>query len=140
MKRKSLRVRSLCIHLEENFTLRPHFICILFAMMIMGITRLFAQPTNDDCSTAIVISCGDTLSGTTIDGLPDAVGLCGTSATAPGVFYAFTGTGESITVSLCSANTNFDTKLSVFEGDCASLICVDGNDDACALVSEVTFT
>ncbi len=100
----------------------------------------FAQaPANDECANATDILCGETLSGTTIGAAADAVGTCGTSATAPGVFYSFFGTGDNITVSLCSPNTDYDTKLSVFEGSCAGLVCVDGNDDACGLISEVTF-
>ncbi len=95
---------------------------------------------NDECADAIVIGCGETMSGTTTDAIADAVGLCGTSATAPGVFYTFIGTGDAITVSLCGAGTDYDSKLGVFEGDCAGLICVDGNDDFCSLASEVTFT
>ena len=32
-------------------------------------------------------------------------------------------------VSLCDDSTNYDTKLSVFSGDCDNLVCVGGNDD-----------
>lgn len=115
-------------------------ICSLFILITAGTSNLFAQPANDDCASAIAIACGETLSGTTIDGVADPVGFCGTDATASGVFYTFTGTGEDIIVSLCS-NTDYDSKLSIFEGDCDSLICVGGNDDnfACTPASEVSF-
>jgi len=32
-------------------------------------------------------------------------------------------------VSTCTNETNFDTALTVYEGDCSSLKCVDGRDD-----------
>ena len=47
-------------------------------------------------------------------------------------------------VSLCSAQTNYDTQLSVFTGSCFGLLCVDGNDDGadegCGLSSSLEFT
>jgi len=126
----------LCIH---NETLRDISLLIVSGILMLLSMSLLAQPANDDCQAAIPIACGETISGTTIDAQADAVDVCNVSATAPGVFYSFTGTGEETTVSLCSANTDYDTKLSIFQGDCNSLICLDGNDDACGLVSEVTF-
>ena len=48
-----------------------------------------------------------------------------------------------MTLSTCSAGTNYDTKLSVFSGSCGSLVCIDGDDDhTCThtnLHSEVSF-
>jgi hypothetical protein len=34
-----------------------------------------------------------------------------------------------MTANTCSPNTNYDTKISVFEGSCGGLVCVGGNDD-----------
>ncbi len=105
---------------------------------------------NDICQDALPISCGETVSGTTINATDDAYVApdCGTATvTTPGVWYVYedtTGLVTDITVSLCNGSTAFDTKLSVFTGDCNTppLTCVDGNDDACGtggLVSEVSF-
>ncbi len=125
-----------CIQQQKFlFKISVSFFFISFFLL----SKVFAVPPNDDCSNAILIECGETLFGTTVDATPTAVGLCGTSATAPGVFYSFVGTGQSITVSLCGGGTDYDTKLGVFEGDCQNLICVGGNDDFCGLASEVTF-
>jgi hypothetical protein len=45
-------------------------------------------------------------------------------------------------VSLCSDITDFDTQITVYEGDCYGLFCVGGNDDVvdanCNLLSEVS--
>jgi len=37
--------------------------------------------------------------------------------------------GDCVEFTTCSPNTNYDSKLSVYEGTCAAPICVDGNDD-----------
>lgn len=113
-----------------------------FVFTLMGYSA-FAQPANDLCANATAISCGQTLSGTTINATFDNAGSCSVSNTAPGVWYKITGTGAGITLSTCSA-VGYDTKLSVFSGSCGSLVCVSGNDDdfACSfssLRSKVTF-
>jgi hypothetical protein len=84
---------------------------------------------NDACAGAEPISCGETVSGTTTGATFDDVGTCGTSNTAPGVWYAFTGTGDFIGLTTCNPGTDYDTKLSVFTGSCGGLVCVDGDDD-----------
>jgi hypothetical protein len=88
-------------------------------------------PANDLCADAISLACGDVVSGNTDLASADAsLSTCGTSlSSAPGLWYAYTGTGEDVTVSTCSPNTTLDTKLGVFSGDCNTLVCVDGNDD-----------
>ena len=101
---------------------------------------------NDLCDGAIAISCGDSISGTTISATVDDPALapdCGAAVDSPGVWYSLTddsGLAGDITVSLCNG-TAFDTKLSVYTGDCSAppLTCVTANDDSCGLQSEVTF-
>jgi len=94
-------------------------------------SSICAPPLNDLCANAEVIECGDVVSGNTeLAAAETGLGTCGTSlGTAPGVWYTYVGTGEDVTVSTCSANTTFDTKLGVFSGDCNALVCVGGNDD-----------
>ena len=85
---------------------------------------------NDACSGAVAISCGETVSGSTTGATFDGAAFCGTSNTAPGVWYTLTSQeAQGIILTTCSPNTNYDTKISVFEGSCGGLVCVDGDDD-----------
>jgi len=88
-----------------------------------------AGPANDDCAGAEPISCGQSISGSTSAATPDYASFCGTSNTAPGVWYTFPGDGNCVTLSTCNAGTSYDTKLTVYEGTCGTLTCVAGNDD-----------
>jgi hypothetical protein len=83
---------------------------------------------NDDCPNAEPIEPGDIISGTTIEAAFDSVGFCGTSNTAPGVWYKIVGNGDLFIASTCN-DADYDTKISVFEGSCGTLACVTGNDD-----------
>ncbi len=98
------------------------------------------------CLAATPISCGGTVSGTTVGGTTNAsLGTCTTSLTsAPGRWHTFTSpTGQVVTLTTCAA-VGFDTKLGVFGGSCGNLSCIAGNDDATCtfsgLRSRVTFT
>ncbi|MGB5050169.1 MAG: hypothetical protein WBO46_14590, partial [Caldilineaceae bacterium] len=97
---------------------------------------------NDDCSGAIAVSCGGSVSGSTVGATVDSgAPVCGPAITSPGVWYKFndnSGLPGDITLSLCNG-TDFDSKISVYSGTCAALVCVGGNDDACGLQSEITF-
>jgi hypothetical protein len=95
-------------------------------------------PPNDLCANAIALDCGSTVDGTTVLATFDNVGTCGTSNTAPGVWYTVAGTGRPIIVSTCIA-ASYDSKISVFSGSCGAFVCVGGNDDFCGLRSQVTF-
>jgi hypothetical protein len=71
------------------------------------------------------------------------VPACGTSISAPGVWYVVQGTGFTMEVNTCHASSNYDTKLNVYSGSCDALVCVGGNDDAACpfnnLFSRVTW-
>ena len=99
-----------------------------------------AAPPNDLVCNATPISCGQLISGTTVNATNSGTGengFCGVSQTQPGVWYKITGTGQIMTAYLC--NTVWDSKISVFSGtSCSSLTCVGGNDDygpTCATTS-----
>ena len=100
-------------------------------------------PTNDTCLTAESISCGDVKTGdTTLASVAQTLESCnGVSLnTAPGVWYAFEGTGDEIFVTVDTNGSSYDTKLGVFTGDCGALTCVDGDDDGGeGLQSELSF-
>jgi hypothetical protein len=84
-------------------------------------------PENDLCDDAIPLECGETVSGTTIHATLDDAGFCGTSNTAPGVWYSVQHAGKLI-ASTCN-QADYDTKLSVYGGICDELECVGGRDD-----------
>jgi hypothetical protein len=90
-----------------------------------------AAPINDLVCNATPISCGQNISGTTVNATNSGVGengFCNVSQTQPGVWYVVSGNGQQMTASLCA--TAWDSKISVFSGpNCSSLTCVGGNDD-----------
>ncbi|MDX1462352.1 MAG: T9SS type A sorting domain-containing protein, partial [Marinirhabdus sp.] len=99
-------------------------------------------PENDFCSGALPIACGDTVTGTTDEATLDTAPVCVTDITAPGVWYVFDDTSGLITdytLSMCDGNTNYDSKITVYSGDCGALVCEIDNDDSCGLQSEVSF-
>lgn len=83
---------------------------------------------NDLCKDALPISCDVTVSGLTTNATFDNVGTCGTSNTAPGVWYTFEATKDFVELSTCN-QASYDTKISLFTGSCDALVCVGGQDD-----------
>ena len=57
----------------------------------------------------------------------------------PGVWYTVSGISGQITVDTCSSSSDFDTKISVFQGSCGVLTCVDGNDDSIQYAFNIYF-
>jgi len=78
-------------------------------------------PANDLChnATPLVVPSGGSLdvAGTTTAATFDGVPFCGTSNTAPGVWYSVTGNGHTMTASTCG-EADFNTKISVLCPDC----------------------
>ncbi|OWY25213.1 T9SS C-terminal target domain-containing protein [Sphingobacteriales bacterium UPWRP_1] len=95
------------------------------------LTYTCAPPINDNCASALPITCGGSVTGQTLTATADAAaGTCVTPLnTAPGVWYSFVGNGSFVTATTCNAATTFDTKLGVFTGTCAAPVCLTGNDD-----------
>jgi outer membrane murein-binding lipoprotein Lpp len=108
---------------------------LMCCLCLTATHKASAQPPNDDCGDAILVDVGSVTAGMTIGATFDNVGFCGTSNTAPGVWYRVVGTGESSTASTCNdgndstGSADYDTKISVFSGDCGNLTCVTGVDD-----------
>lgn len=96
-------------------------------------------PPNDACTNAIPISIPGSQVSSTANATIDAAPACIDSINSPGVWYTVTGDGTTLTASLCNGVANYDTRLSIFTGDCSTLTCVDGNDDFCGLVSSVSW-
>jgi hypothetical protein len=99
-------------------------------------------PANDDCSLALAATCGGSVMGDTTFATVDSVPTCGPPITGKGVWYTITGTGFNITATTCDPATTYDTRLTVFSGTCASLVCVadDDDDGTCANPTRSTVT
>lgn len=78
-----------------------------------------AQPPNDACADAAVLSCGTSnLSGTTVGAVQGPVDPAGCAARY-GVWYSFTGDGQSTTIS--STASGWDHEMVIYSGACGSL-------------------
>jgi hypothetical protein len=99
-------------------------------------------PPNDDCEDAEPLEVGpgqkDCRDGTTINANVDPF-ECETPTTAPGVWYKVIGTGNTMTATTCEdwppAGADYDSKISVFCGDCPvaeeSDCCIDNGTPGC---------
>lgn len=98
-------------------------------------------PANDLCTGATLLSIPSNTIGNTTNATVDSnVPVCGYSQiSSPGVWYRVVGNGRTLTASLCSVGTAYDTKLSVFCGSCTQLVCIENNDDDCGTASEVAW-
>ncbi|MCB0793071.1 MAG: T9SS type A sorting domain-containing protein [Flavobacteriales bacterium] len=105
----------------------------------LGSFSYTCPPPNDDCASAIAVSCNSVTLGSTTGATfdADALASCGTTSGAPGVWYTVTGSGGDMTVSLCGSS--YDTKLHIYTGSCGGFVCEGGNDDDCGLQSQVTW-
>lgn len=119
-----------------NF-LRPYFF-FLSMLLVAAPGRLIAQtPPNDLCADAASVACATDpfgVSGNNTGATPTSAPSC--SGVTPGsnaVWYSIIGNGGLIQLDTCSPLTNFDTRISVYTGDCsneAGMSCVVANDDA----------
>lgn len=108
---------------------------------IFWLSTTCAAPQNDVCANATPISCGNTVQGSTL-----LAGIDGPLTTCEGdgfsyaadVWYRVVGNGQDLTASLCSSL--YDTKIDIYESDCANYSCVAFDDDFCVPGSQVTWT
>jgi hypothetical protein len=96
----------------------------------------FTPVGNDPCSGAIPVTCGSSVTGSTVGATFDTVPLCGGGNDA-GVWYSLVGANQTITASLCGSA--YDTFISVYSGSCAGLTCSAFNDNSCGTQSQVTW-
>jgi hypothetical protein len=82
--------------------------------------------TNDPAETAISITCGEFLSGSTVGATEDVeASLCAGGVTGPGVWYRITGTGGAMAVDACNCGDGAEHTVSVLTGACPrALDCV----------------
>jgi hypothetical protein len=94
-----------------------------------------AQPQiNDTCDNAINIECGDVIVGETIT----ATDTGGNSSTD--IYYNYTGEGQEewVTLSLCDGNTNYNSRLLVYD-NCDFNELLSENVNFCGVQSQLTF-
>ncbi len=112
-----------------------------FALMVFlfmwGTAKTSAQsqaPSNDLCSGAININCGQTINGSTEFATADDVSLCSDDFTAaePGVWFTHVGVGANVRLRLNERENPgaWDTFLAVYTGSCGDLTCVTYDDDS----------
>lgn len=88
-------------------------------------------PENDECTGAIPLSCGETITGNTSYATFDAdAPFCDTEHTSKGVWYTVVGDGSTITASMCGGRV-YDARMTVYTGSCDTLVCVGADDDGC---------
>ena len=137
----------------------PTFLTFVLGMLVVSaffpMTTLAQTPPNDICDNALDFSDNIMASGTsdeiiqyggsTIEATDDDPNLCGdTSASKRGVWYLYQNNSIPedstvvVTVSTCTDVTDFDTALTLYQGFCNSLQCINGvdNDPECGLGSE----
>jgi hypothetical protein len=94
---------------------------------------------NDGCQGAIALDLAGgsaIIEGTTAEGASvDPENADCSASTAPGLWYTAEGLGGAMSASLCGSA--YDTKLSVYTGECGAVTCLQGNDDSCGLQSVV---
>jgi len=120
---------------------------LLISLIFCVSCSAFSQvPPNDLCENAIEFFCGQGLpfsfQGSTI-GATDDSGVapeCWGVTTESGVWYVVRDPGEWIIYLDTCAGTDFDTKISVYKGDCSSLVCVIAADDSIVCGDDETHT
>ncbi len=93
-----------------------------------------APPVNDQCNGAINLTCGTTITGSTLtaSGLNDITGCGAANATSPiALWYYYLGDSTNLSLATCGGTTNFNTQIAVWKAtSCAGpFTCVAGNDD-----------
>jgi len=105
--------------------------------------QIVPRPSNDLCSNAIALTCGGTISGTTVNS--SAIGIppnCFGVVPAYGVWFTYSNpVSQFVTLSTNNANTNFDSRLAVYSspGGCTAFLCVASNDDPGGPFATVNF-
>ena len=111
----------------------------------MIIHKHTATPNPTVSASSTPISCNTSQTSSTSGLAPANIAVCGESIESIGIggakWYKLTGVtaGQTVTITTCSATTNFDTQLSVWGDKATSSTCIGGNDDDCGLQSTVSF-
>ncbi len=88
-------------------------------------------PANDYCTDAVAVCPGALVSGSTLGATNDGTSSCGSSTTAPDVWYSYTPESSgTATIDLCSGAT-YDTVISLHTGCPGSSTQLECDDDGC---------
>lgn len=96
---------------------------------------------NDSCQAAATLDVtpakyfGSTLSAA----MSTSIECAGSDGETIALWYTFAGTGETVTFSTCSNQTDFHTDITVFSGSCSMLSCVANAHDICGSKSGIGF-
>ncbi|MBL7942901.1 MAG: hypothetical protein JNM00_09050, partial [Flavobacteriales bacterium] len=117
--------------------LAPRFSLVLLLSFLYP--SLFSQ-VNVSCNNAIPVLCGESHIGLTAGTGWDGVNVCGTEGTSGQRWYTFTATMDGFAIlDLQNDDTNFDTQVHIYTGDCDNLICHAQNDDFFGLQSYIEY-
>jgi hypothetical protein len=103
------------------------------AFGVEGSGNLTITCAPDTCENASPVAVDTVVEGSTANtSVNDNVGPdCGLGPVdSPGVWYSVSGTGGLMTASLCGGS-DYDTRLTVYEGGCFGLSCVADANDSC---------
>ncbi len=91
-------------------------------------TTLAPGPANSLCANAVTVTCGQLVTGTTVNATGDPNAPFPACGRGGAVFYQFTGTGDVVVASLCNPGTALRPALiDVYTGTCTNLSCVSGS-------------
>ena len=98
-----------------------------------------STPGNDICSFAEPISIGTSVQAFTPFASNNNPDLCGDvqPASSGGIWFSIVGNGDLLTATTCMPETDYDTQISIFSGDCSNLVCLAGNDDQGGLLDSL---
>lgn len=117
-----------------------HIAAALVIACAMAVQSVQAQPANDNCANATVMTEGVAILGSNVNATgTDLTGLCGTNDTTD-VWFSWTATCTAdVTVSTCGSA--FDTTVSVSDaGSCAGFFDFACADDNCGLQTQLIFS
>ena len=107
----------------------------------MGTLTVQGPQIPDECTSAAPVFADTPVAFDTAIATPSAEAWACTSTTPNDVWYSFIAPADYMaSADTCSAATNYDTRLEVFEGACGALVSLDCNDDFCGLQSGVSWT
>ena len=116
---------------------------VIGAILLLAQQFSFAQGGGENCANAETLTCGQTVSGFTLGVTPDGFDSGNFEGTNGQRWYQYTSPGTGTAeFGLCSNNTNYDTYVHVYSGDCGSLTFLTLDDDACVnpiFASDVVF-
>ena len=112
-------------------------------LSILGGYFKYSAASGLTCNDPIPISCGDTVTGSTVgipnDNLTSGAAVCEDIGQGGQKWYVLDTLPSAVTLQTCDGS-DYDTRLLVFTGECGAMTCVGNNDDFCGAQSMLSFT